>query len=139
MSRNKDEQAAAEWFRDRYGCAPSDAALDLERTVIGGDFGANGYTTIGQADLIAKRLHLRAGDRLLDVGSGRGWPGLYLAKGTDCSVVLSDLPEEGLRTARHRADVEGVSGRATVVVASARRLPFAHETFDAIVHTDVLC
>jgi len=25
------------------------------------------------------------------------------------------------------------------VVASARRLPFRYETFDAIVHTDVLC
>lgn len=54
-------------------------------------------------------------------------------------VVLTDLPEEGLRTARQRAAVEGVGGRATVVVASARRLPFADETFDAIVHTDVLC
>ena len=27
--------------------------------------------------------------RLLDVGSGRGWPGLYLAGRTGCRVVLT--------------------------------------------------
>lgn len=139
MTRSRDEQEATTWFRERYGRAPSDAARVLERIVIGGDFGANGYTTVAQADLIAERLHLREGDRLLDVGSGQGWPGLYLAKVTNCSVVLTDLPEEGLRTARERAAVEGIGDRARAVVASARRLPFDHQSFDAIVHTDVLC
>jgi cyclopropane fatty-acyl-phospholipid synthase-like methyltransferase len=107
--------------------------------VIGGDFGANGYTTMAQADLMAELLGLRTGQRLLDVGSGRGWPGLYLAKVTGCTVVLTDLPEEGLRTAKHRAVIEGLAQRSSVVVASARRLPFEPECFDAIVHTDVLC
>ncbi len=135
----KQGRAKAEvWFRERYGRAPTDAARVLEQIVIGGDFGANGYTN-AQADLIAERLRLRDGGRLLDVGSGQGWPGLHLAKVRRCSVVLTDLPEEGLRTARRRAAAEGIGERATAVVASARRLPFAHESFDAVVHTDVLC
>ena len=139
MKRSRDEQEAKVSFRERYGRAPTDAARVLEQIVIGGDFGANGYTTLAQADLIAERLRLRDGGRLLDVGSGQGWPGLYLAKVRRCSVVLTDLPEEGLRTARRRAAAEGIGERATAVVASARRLPFAHESFDAVVHTDVLC
>ncbi len=139
MRRSKDEQGAASSFRERYGRPASDATRELERLVIGGDFGANGYTTVPQADLIAERLRLREGDRLLDVGSGRGWPGLYLARATGCAVVLTDLPEEGLRTARTRAAAEGIAGRSAVVAASARRLPFQPETFDAIVHADVLC
>ena len=139
MTRSRDEREATSWFRERYGRAHTDAARVLERAVVGSDFGANGYTTIAQADLIAERLGLDAGQRLLDVGSGRGWPGLYLAKVTGCSVVLTDLPEEGLRTAQGRAADEGIGERTFPVVASARRLPFAHETFDAIVHTDVLC
>ena len=139
MKRSRDEREVEAWFRERYGRAQTDAAQVLERIVIGGDFGANGYTTLAQADLIAERLHLRERDRLLDVGSGQGWPGLYLAKASRCSVVLTDLPEEGLRTARRRAGSEGIDERVTAVVASARRLPFAHGIFDAVVHTDVLC
>lgn len=139
MRRSRDEREAEALFRERYGRAPTDAARVLEQIVIGRDFGANGYTTLAQADLIAERLHLRDRDRLLDVGSGQGWPGLYLSKVSGCSVVLTDLPEEGLRTAGRRAGVEGIGDRATAVVASARRLPFTDEVFDAVVHTDVLC
>jgi cyclopropane fatty-acyl-phospholipid synthase-like methyltransferase len=139
MRRSRDEREAEAWFRERYGRASSDATRVLERIVIGGDFEASGYTTLAQADLIAERLHLRDGERLLDVGAGRGWPGLYLSKVTGCSVVLTDLPEGGLRTARRRAGVEGIGERVAAVAASARRLPFAGGTFDAIVHTDVLC
>jgi hypothetical protein len=32
-----------------------------------------------------------------------------------------------------------LAARAAPLAASARRLPFAPATFDAIVHTDVLC
>jgi ubiquinone/menaquinone biosynthesis C-methylase UbiE len=56
-------------------------------------------------------------------------------------LLATVLPiiSEGLKTARRRAAAEGIGERATAVVASARRLPFAHESFDAVVHTDVLC
>src|SRR5438552_16575201 len=137
--QSRDEVDAGATFRERYGRPASDATRELERLVIGGDFGANGYTTLEQAELLAQRLDLRAGARLLDVGSGRGWPGLYLAKVTGCSVVLTDIPEQGLRIARDRAALEGVAERTAAVVASARRLPFEPQSFEAIVHTDVLC
>lgn len=107
--------------------------------MIGSDFGANGYTTVAQAELLAERLDLSEGKRLLDVGSGRGWPGLYLAKTTGCTVMVTDLPEEAMRIARHRARAEGLSDRALMVVSSGRRLPFGLATLDAIAHTDVLC
>jgi cyclopropane fatty-acyl-phospholipid synthase-like methyltransferase len=47
---------------------------------------------MAQADTLAGELRLSAGDRLLDLGSGRGWPGLYLAASSGCQVVPSDLP-----------------------------------------------
>ena len=111
----------------------------IERAVIGGDWGANGYTTVRQADLLAQLLHLRPGMRLLDLGSGRGWPGLYLTARYGCETVLSDVPVEGLRRALARADTEDVADRVAAVASSARDLPFRAESFDAIVHTDVLC
>jgi hypothetical protein len=112
MRGSKDEREAAEWFREHYGRGPTDAARMLERGVIGEDFGASGYTTAAQADSLVERLGLHEGDRLLDLGSGQGWPGLYVAKVTGSSVVLTDLPEEGLRTAMRRALLEGIADRS---------------------------
>jgi cyclopropane fatty-acyl-phospholipid synthase-like methyltransferase len=92
-----------------------------------------------QADQLAAGLELSASDRLLDIGTGRGWPGLYLAARTGCRVVLADLPLDGLRVAAARAQAEGLVARASVLAAAASRLPFRAGIFDAIIHTDVLC
>jgi cyclopropane fatty-acyl-phospholipid synthase-like methyltransferase len=135
----KIEREIAERFAERYRIAPAEVSRLVELAVIGGDWGANGYTTMAQADLLGRELGLRPGTRLLDLGAGRGWPGLYLAASTGCHAILSDVPIEGLRAAAARAERESLAGRAVAVAASARALPFAPAVFDAIVHTDVLC
>jgi 2-polyprenyl-3-methyl-5-hydroxy-6-metoxy-1,4-benzoquinol methylase len=135
----KDELQARALFDQRYGAALPPIACQIEQRVIGGDWGANGYTTMDQADTLAHELHLSAGDRLLDLGTGRGWPGLYLAARTGCQVVLTDLPLEGLRVAANRATREGLAARTAVVAAAASALPFQAGIFDAVIHTDVLC
>jgi 2-polyprenyl-3-methyl-5-hydroxy-6-metoxy-1,4-benzoquinol methylase len=134
-----DELQARALFEQRYGVAASPVAREIERRVIGGDWGANGYTTMTQADQVAAGLQLSAGDRLLDIGTGRGWPGLYLAARSGCGVVLADLPMEGLRVAAARAQADGLAARTSVLVAAASGLPFHAGSFDAIIHTDVLC
>lgn len=133
------DQEARERFADRYREERVDVVRGIEQRVIGGDWGANGYTTIAQADDLAVRLGLRHGDGVLDVGAGRGWPGLYLATSTGCSVVLADVPLEGLTVAAARIRAEHLDERAWCVNASARDLPFRAAVFDAVVHTDVLC
>jgi 2-polyprenyl-3-methyl-5-hydroxy-6-metoxy-1,4-benzoquinol methylase len=134
-----DELQARALFDERYGIALPPVARQIERRVIGGDWGANGYTTIAQADALARALGLSAADRLLDLGTGRGWPGLYLAARTGCRVVVTDLPLEGMRVAADRATAEGLAAHAAMVVAAASGLPFRAGSFDAVVHTDVLC
>ena len=133
------DQEARERFAERYRVERVDVELGIEQRVVGGDWGANGYTTITQADNIAVRLGLRHGDVVLDIGAGRGWPGLYLAVSTACSVLLADVPREGLTVAAARIRAEQLDERAWCVNASARQLPFRTAVFDAIVHTDVLC
>ena len=108
-------------------------------TVLGADYGSTGYTTRAQADELAGHLGLGPGVRLADIGSGSGWPGLYLAQQTGCHVVGTDLPVDGLHRARTRSIADGLAGRASYAVATGRSQPFRPGAFDAVVHTDVLC
>lgn len=139
MTQNRDEAEAADRFRDRYRLPTNEASEAIERRVIGAVWGANGYTTLAQADELARRVDLRAGHRLLDLGAGRGWPGLYLAKVTGCAVALSDLPVEALATALARAGREEMADRCLVAAAGSANQPFRAAAFDAVVHTDVIC
>jgi 2-polyprenyl-3-methyl-5-hydroxy-6-metoxy-1,4-benzoquinol methylase len=135
----REELETRQRFSGRYREHRTEVVEQIERAVIGGVWGANGYTTIGQADRLADALLLGPGDRLLDLGAGRGWPGLYLALSTGCRVVLTDVPPEGLRLAVLRAGAEHVARRVAAVASTARSLPFRGGSFDAVVHTDVLC
>ena len=135
---SKDERSAREEFSERYSTRRDDVMDVIERSVIGAAWGANGFTTRAQADELAERLGLTSAMRLLDIGAGRGWPSLYLVQRTGCEAVVTDLPFEGLISARERAEREDLRLLACIS-ASARELPFRPESFDAIVHTDVLC
>jgi len=124
-------------FRENYARTEHDVLTDIERLVIGESYGANGYTTRAQADMIGDRLELGPDRLLLDVGSGCGWPGLYLAATTGCRVVVTDVPLEGLQRAGERVRTDTLA--AGVVACSAPQPPFRDTAFDAISHTDVLC
>lgn len=54
-------------------------------------------------------------------------------------MVVTDLPLQRLRVAADRAAVEGLATCAGMVVPAASGLPFRAGSFDAIVHSDVLC
>jgi cyclopropane fatty-acyl-phospholipid synthase-like methyltransferase len=137
--RRRDEQWAHDNFTQRYRLATSGAAAEVERQVIGAVWGVNGYTTRDEVDELGDRLSLTPQSKLLDLGAGRGWPGLYLAARHGCYVVLSDLPHEGLVIALRTARQRHLASRASAIVASARLLPLRSGTFDAVVHTETLC
>ena len=111
----------------------------MQREVCGAETGATSYMTAAQVDALAQRLRIEPGDRLLDIGSGRGWPGLHFAQSTGARVVLTDLPVEALREAGAESQRARVASRCAGVRASGTALPFRRGSFDAVVHTDVLC
>jgi ubiquinone/menaquinone biosynthesis C-methylase UbiE len=138
MAKQSKRRDLEQRFLERYSAPTVEAQALVESKVIGVVMGANGYTTRRQADLLAQRLDLGRDSLLLDLGSGRGWPGVYLAKTTGCRAVLSDLPLPALKTARERATDNGLADSVSIVRASATDAPFAARSFDAVSHTDTL-
>ncbi len=135
---SEEEFETRERFRSWYELE-SETLVEIEREVIGADYGANGYTTRAQVDNIARRATIGPSDSLLDVGTGRGWPAAYLAQTIGCSVVASDRPIEGLAIGKRRAEGDGLAERVVFVSASAEALPLRPDIFDVVIHTDVLC
>ncbi|NQV85894.1 MAG: class I SAM-dependent methyltransferase [Woeseiaceae bacterium] len=111
----------------------------LEQAALDSDYGGTSWTTRKQVDAIIESLALHSGSRLLDIGSGAGWPGLLLAKLSQCDVTLLDIPLNALQQAAERAGVDQITGQVDIVSASGTSLPFLDRSFDRISHSDVLC
>ena len=137
--RGEAEQAVFERFSKKYEILQSDVMRGIERTVCGCDYGATSWMTIAEARIIRDMLAVVPGDQLLDVGSGSGWPGIYLAEQSGCDLTMVDLPLAGLRIALSRAKEEQIGGSSIGSIGDAAALPFRSGAFDAIIHSDVLC
>ena len=139
MSRTPDEEVIIERFSRQYALGQAAVERAIERAVCGCDYGGTSWTTRREAEEIAGLLGLGPGQRLLDLGAGSGWPGLYVAGLTGCDVALVDVPLSGMRIAAERAAADRISGACWAVVADGADLPFRSGWFDAIAHSDVLC
>lgn len=135
-----EERAQRERFVAAYARSSAPVMHAIGSRVCGcRDYFGTSWTTVDEADDVVARLRLRPGMRLLDLGAGAGWPGLYMARVSGCGAVLVDLPEIGLRIARDQAKRDGSAARVAVVVADAADLPFPDGAFDAVAHSDLLC
>jgi phosphoethanolamine N-methyltransferase len=139
MNRSPEELAQTARFEQSYSNLQSAVMLSIERQVCGCDYGGNSWTTRDEAQRIGAMLGLGPGVRLLDVGAGSGWPGLYLAEQSGCDLALIDLPLSGLKIAAERANRDQNSGKYLVACANATNMPFKEASFDAVSHSDLLC
>jgi ubiquinone/menaquinone biosynthesis C-methylase UbiE len=123
--------------RHEYHAHPAMRALETE--VLGCDYGGTSWTTRQQAEEIPSALGLNQGVKLLEIGAGTGWPGIFLAGISGCDITLVDLPLNALKYATERARTEGLAHVSRAISASGAALPFTDGAFDAIEHSDVLC
>jgi cyclopropane-fatty-acyl-phospholipid synthase len=96
---------------------------------------SHGATTLKEAqeeklETVARKLALKEGDRVLDVGCGWGGFPLWAATKHGASVVGITLSAPQAEKARERAEAAGVSDRVEIHVMDYRDL--AGERFDAI-------
>lgn len=83
-------------------------------------------------DTVARKLALKEGDRVLDVGCGWGAFPLWAATKYGASVVGITLSPPQAEKARQRAEQAGVGDRVEIRVMDYRDLPATGEKFDAI-------
>jgi ubiquinone/menaquinone biosynthesis C-methylase UbiE len=79
---------------------------------------------------LAAQMGLRAGMRLLDVGSGIGGPARFFAAEFACDVTGIDLTEEFVRVAESLTRLVKLQESAQFRQASALEMPFGAGTFD---------
>jgi SAM-dependent methyltransferase len=91
-------------------------------------------------DALLAHAHVRPGDRLLDVGAGRGLIALAAASkvGPEGTVVACDLDAECLATLRAIAPSVTSGRRIATALANAEVLPFADAAFDVVTARAVL-
>lgn len=90
-----------------------------------------GYSDAGERRKLVAALGLQPGRRVLEVGvgTGRNLPGLREAVGSDGFVIGADFSRGMLLQCRRRHP-----GRAHLLQAEAECLPFADDSFDAVLH-----
>ena len=88
--------------------------------------------------VLAERMRLGPGDRVLDVGCGRGASALLLAREWGCRVVGIDFGEQNLEEASRAAADAGLAERATFRSGEAEALDFTDGAFDAVICECVL-
>ncbi|MBT5138291.1 MAG: class I SAM-dependent methyltransferase [Acidimicrobiaceae bacterium] len=128
-----------ERFAKRYGLTGTTAEMATEFETLGSDYQANGYTTMEQADRLRNELELQPGKVLVDLGSGCGWPGLYLAQSAGCAVISIDPVAEGCATANRRLIRDGLVSPSASIRGDAESIPIRPASVDAVTHGDLLC
>ncbi|MBD3931016.1 methyltransferase domain-containing protein [Streptomyces chumphonensis] len=83
-------------------------------------------------DVMVERVGIGPGQRLLDVGCGRGRPAIRLAKSTGASVKGITVSADQVEGATREAEAAGVAERVDFERADAMALPFGDATFDAV-------
>src|ERR1700726_4358957 len=73
------------------------------------DVGTDGYITLSELRQMADALHFGPGDKIADLGCGRGGPGQWIARATGAALVGIDISDVALQQARARACRLGIS------------------------------
>jgi ubiquinone/menaquinone biosynthesis C-methylase UbiE len=98
-----------------------------------GNYGLIGMTLNIVGEQLAEALDLRSGQSVLDVAAGNGNMTLAAARRW-CNVTSTDYAPNLLANGRARAEADGLAN-ITFKEADAEALPFADNSFDAVVST----
>jgi ubiquinone/menaquinone biosynthesis C-methylase UbiE len=87
---------------------------------------------------IAENLNIGPGKTFIDLGCGRGGPGLWIARETGANYVGIDLTENAIKQANNRSLDFKIDGTSKFQVGNMCSLKFPESSFDGAVSIDVI-
>lgn len=134
------EWAAA--FSEVFSAPESPIQAEVWSTVLGDEYPSElaPYSLISRSELarISSELEVAAGDLFVDVGSGRGGPGLWVAATTGASYMAVDIAPVALSEVERRAKALGLTDRVSVAGGSFAALPLEDGAASAVMSVDAL-
>lgn len=96
------------------------------------------FTTWSELRRVVDALGLSRGDLLIDIGCGRGGPGLWVASTTGASLLGVDISPTALEAARGRAVALGLGDSATYSEGSFDAIPADSASAQGVLSIDAL-
>jgi cyclopropane-fatty-acyl-phospholipid synthase len=95
--------------------------------------------SVAKLERICGKLELRAGDRVLEIGTGWGGFALHAARSYGCIVTTITVSREQHELAQARVQEAGLAERVQVLLADYRDLtPATHGRFDKVVSIEMI-
>ncbi|HEY4387732.1 MAG TPA: methyltransferase domain-containing protein [Ktedonobacteraceae bacterium] len=117
-------------------CCANVYQSDCARLLLGESFHPGGTMLTAY---LGSMLHLRAGQRVLDVAAGQGTSAIHLAQCFGCSVLGIEYSRTAVENATQAAQAAAVAQLVTFQQGDAEQLPVTAESFDAIICECAFC
>jgi ubiquinone/menaquinone biosynthesis C-methylase UbiE len=96
------------------------------------------YISITELRRFAVEVRTGTGQCLVDIGCGRGGPGLWVAAATGAGLIGIDIAESALAAARHRAGQLGLADRVEYRLGSFEDTGLPDRSAHAVMSVDAL-
>jgi len=128
---------------DEGFAAPASAVMQrVWREVYGAEYpdGVEPYSHVTRKELARFCVDVAVDDKaqLVDVGCGRGGPGLWVAAHTGARLTGVDIAASALKASENRARSLGLAGRSRYLLGSFDALPLESSSVDAVMSDDAL-
>jgi SAM-dependent methyltransferase len=137
-----DETSWTEVFTAVFEAPSSSVQARVWAEVYGDEYPAElepySFTTRSELRLVVDGLALSPGDLMIDVGCGRGGPGLWVTAAAGASLLGVDISPTALEAARKRAEALGLGDRATYAEGSFDAIPAEASSARGVMSIDAL-
>ena len=82
---------------------------------------------------VAEIAEIQSGCKILDIASGNGLGGLFIAQTYDCNIVGIDISRQKVLSAQGYAKSRKLTGKSDFILSDAEDLPFRDQCFDAVI------